>query len=67
MKYILIILTLLFSGCAHRFYPVGDKGFQTPYYWADETCAICHKKHTFFKLMDKKRLICADCYEKKYR
>ncbi len=65
---ILIILIFLLSGCATtKFYPKdgGNKG--TAYYWANQNCNRCKKSCTLFKLIDKKKIICADCYEKFYQ
>jgi hypothetical protein len=69
MRYIFLVLILLSAGCVvtPRFQPSGDKGSQTEYYWAKKTCGICHKQCGFFKVMNKKKIVCADCYEKRWK
>ena len=55
------------SGCATpRFTPSGEQGKQIEYRIGRVTCDICHKEHTLFKVMNKKKIVCADCYEKYY-
>jgi hypothetical protein len=68
MKILSLILILLLSGCAYpRFQPSGDSGGTTEYYWAKKTCSICHKQCGYFKVINGKKIICADCYEKLYK
>ena len=68
MRILLILILLFLSGCAYpRFNPGGDSGSKTEYFWGKRTCSICHKQCGFFKLMNGKKVICADCYEKLYK
>jgi hypothetical protein len=68
MKILFLILVLFLSGCAYpRFQPSGDSGGTTEYYWAKKTCDICHKPCGFFKVINGKKIICANCYEKLYK
>lgn len=66
MRILILIFVLLFSGCAHSFQPSGNDGSKTEYYWGKKICSICHKQCGFFKVMDKKKIVCADCFEKSY-
>lgn len=65
MKKLLLILVLLLSGCAVTFQPNGQKGKQIEYFWGKKICDYCHKETGFFKVVNKKKIMCADCYEKK--
>jgi len=68
MRYIFIIIILLLTGCAYpRFQPSGDSGATTEYFWAKKTCNFCHKRCGFFKVMNGKKIICNECYEKLYK
>lgn len=67
MRYILIILLVLLSGCSSlKFQPKGKEGNKIEYFYANQICDKCHKKTIFFKIVNKKKIICADCYEKFY-
>ena len=66
MKILFLILVLFLSGCTSKFYPGGDMGKRIEYNWGNQVCDRCHKKTIFFKIMNKKKVICADCYEKVY-
>ena len=68
MKILFIILILLLSGCATypRFNPSGESGSKVEYFWAKKTCDYCHKQCGFFKIVNRKKIICADCYENRY-
>ena len=70
MKHLLIILSLLLSGCATQFYPTGVKGNQVEYFnnFRGKTyCSRCHKKCVLFKTnLNGKTIICSDCYDKYY-
>jgi hypothetical protein len=50
-----------------RFQPSGDSGPTTEYYWGKKICDICHKKCGYFKVINGKKIICANCYEKLYK
>jgi PBP1b-binding outer membrane lipoprotein LpoB len=68
MRYLLIFLALFLAGCSQpKFDPPGDRGRETPYFYAKQKCDICKNKCAYFKVMNKKKIVCADCYEKKYR
>jgi hypothetical protein len=68
MKYILLIIILL-SGCAHTvYYPNrGDyKGARSFYidYLGMTKCSKCKKDCEIFKITNKKKVICHECYIK---
>jgi len=68
MRYIFLILILLLSGCSKPvFQPNGDSGTKVEYYWAKKTCDFCHKECGFFKVVNGKKIMCADCYEARYK
>lgn len=68
MRYIFLILLVFLSGCVTpRFTPSGERGKQVEYFYGNNVCDRCHKKCIFFKKMNKKKVICADCYDKYYR
>jgi hypothetical protein len=68
MKYILIALCLILSSCTTiSYYPQGDRGNNIPYYSGavnTPICHVCHKKAWLFKIDNKKRVICNECYFK---
>ena len=67
MRYIFLILIILLSGCVtSRFQPIGVEGRKIEYFHANKICDRCHKKTIFFRVMNGKKIICADCYEKYY-
>ena len=67
MKILFLILILLLSGCSEpRFTPSGHKGKQVEYFWGKKTCDYCHKQCGYFKVVNKKKIMCADCYQAKF-
>lgn len=69
MRY-LLILTLLLSGCAAKYYAPGSSGY-IEYYYNDMSgrsiCYMCKKNTYLHKSENGKKVVCDDCYSKKIK
>lgn len=71
MRYILLILAILISGCATpQLYPLGVNGTQVAFhidYKGKIICSLCKEETMLFKASkDKKFIVCNKCFRKKY-
>jgi len=71
MKLFIILISVILTGCATpRFSPGGQIGISIPYYTTYEKkykCDWCHKKTSMYKVDNKGRVICKECFEKHYK
>lgn len=66
MKYLVIILILLFSGCSTIVQQPSNKGMSYHYSgMSGFTCIECKTENVYlFKLDRKNRVVCKECYQK---
>uniref|UniRef100_A0A6M3KL93 Uncharacterized protein n=1 Tax=viral metagenome TaxID=1070528 RepID=A0A6M3KL93_9ZZZZ len=70
MKYILIILALLISGCSVKYYPPmsADRGSQVQYKYSMQVkkCDFCGRDTLVFKIINGKKIMCNKCYRPRF-
>ena len=70
MRYIILVLVFLLSGCATYYpSPYADRGNQIRYKYSYNMfkCDFCHKDTLIYKVVNGKKVMCSNCYKKVYK